>query len=160
MKGGRTPGGEDMLLGSPDGRFAVVTPEGLLALGGPVASIEDMGESFARVMHAIPWVNEAEARTQLAAAGLSPRAIDEQFAAAARKLAVMASQPTIMERITKVGYRNTDGQEVVRRTDRQRDGQRVFVMRCSVCGHEYGSLGCDADIRRCPACQDGAPSVI
>ena len=160
MKDRRTPGGEPMLLASPDGRFAVVTPERLFDLASPVRSVEELGGSFARAMNTIPWLGEAEARTQLADAGLSPRAIDEQFAAAARKLAVLTSQPTIMERITKVGYRNADGQEVVRRTDRQRDGQRVFVMRCSVCAHEYGSLGCDADIRRCPACQDGAPSVI
>ena len=159
MNGGRMPGAEHMLLASPDGRFSVITPERLFDLASPVSSIEDLRGSFERVMTLIPWVGEAEARAQLADAGLSPREIDEQFAAAARKLAVMSSQPTILERITKVGYRNADGQEVVRPTDRTRGSQRVFVMRCTVCRHEYGSLGCDADIRRCPACQDGAPPV-
>jgi hypothetical protein len=148
-----------LVLAAPDGRFAVLTRDRLLDLAAPVASVEDVRESFARVMKTIEWLSEIQVRARLADAGLSPQAIDDRLAAAARRLTVMASQPTIMERITKVGYRNADGQEVIGRTDRQRDGQYVFVMRCTVCGYEYGSPGCDADIRRCPACQDGATPI-
>lgn len=36
---------------------------------------------------------------------------------------------------------------------------RLELMRCRVCGHEYGAYGCDADIRRCPQCQDGLPGL-
>ena len=35
--------------------------------------------------------------------------------------------------------------------------QRVFVMRCSVCGHEYGTYGSEIPHRCCPDCQDGPP---
>jgi len=152
------PSGYQVLV-SPDGRYAIVSRERMMADVGPMSSVEDTLQSMARVMSSVAWLTEPQVRTQLAQFGLSDPAIDEQLAQAARKLAVMTSQPTVMERITKVGYRNADGQEVLRRTERERDGQRVFVMRCTVCGHEYGAYGCDADIRRCPACQDGSPAL-
>jgi hypothetical protein len=150
---------DPMLLMSPDGRFAIVTRERLMAQAAPVASVEDTPAAMLRVWRTLPWRSEEETRTELAALGLDASAIEVQFAAARRKLAVMTSQPTVMERITKVGYRNAEGQEVVRPTDRRAGGQRIFVMRCTVCGHEYRSYGCDADIRRCPGCQDGLPGL-
>ena len=65
--------------------------------------------------------------------------------------------PFVFERMTRIGYVNADGQEVVRKTAREGTAsQRVFVVRCRVCAHEYGAYGCDLDICRCPACQDGA----
>jgi hypothetical protein len=109
---------------------------------------------------AMAWLSEAEVRTRLAGLGLDGPAIDERIEAARRRLSVMSSAPTVMERITRAGYRNADGQEIVGRTERRSsDGQRLFVVRCTVCGFEYGSYGCDADIRRCPRCQDGLPGA-
>ena len=88
--------------------------------------------------------------------GFSAREIDDQLTTARRKFAVMTSQPTTWEHITRIGYRNPDGQEIVRKTDAGGpEGQRIYVLRCTVCLHEYGAYGFDADIRRCPVCQDG-----
>jgi hypothetical protein len=150
---------DPMLLMSPDGRFAIVTLDRFMAHVGPVPSVEDMPAAMVRILSALSWLSEEETRIALTGLGLDASAIDAQFAAARRRLAVMSSQPTVMERITKVGYRNAEGQEVVRPTDRRAGGQRIFVMRCTVCGHEYRSYGCDADIRRCPGCQDGLPGL-
>jgi hypothetical protein len=152
------PPGHQVLV-SPDGRYAIVSRERMIAEVGPMSSVEDMLPAMARFLSSMAWLTEPQVRVQLAQFGLSDPAIDELLAQAVRKLAVMSSQPTVMERITSLGYRNADGQEVLRRTERQRDGQHVFVMRCAVCGHEYGAYGCDADIRRCPACQDGSPAL-
>lgn len=147
------------VLVSPDGRYAIFSRERMIAEVGPLSSVEDMLPAMARFLSSMAWLTEPQVRVQLAQFGLSDPAIDELLGQAVRKLAVMTSQPTVMERITSLGYRNADGQEVLRRTDRQRDGQHVFVMRCTVCGHEYGAYGCDADIRRCPACQDGSSAL-
>lgn len=35
--------------------------------------------------------------------------------------------------------------------------QRVYVLRCNGCGHEYGADGCDIHLRRCPICEGGVP---
>jgi hypothetical protein len=149
-----------VLLMSPDGRFAIVSRERMMEQASPVSSVTDVFGSMARFLAALPWLDEADSREQLAELGLSASEIEAQIDGARRKLAVMRSQPTVMERITEMGYRNQEGQEVVRRTEgRGADGQRVFVIRCGVCGHEYGAYGCDADIRRCPNCQDGPPGL-
>jgi len=65
------------------------------------------------------------------------------------------------ELVTTLGYRNEEGQVVVARTGRTGDDptQRVFVMRCSVCNHEYGTYGSDIPHRCCPRCQDGLPGL-
>jgi hypothetical protein len=107
-----------------------------------------------------PPLTEAGVRDALLRRGFSARDVDEQLAAARRKYAVMTSTPTSWEHITRIGYRNPDGQEIVRKTDvGGPEGQRIYVLRCSVCGHRYGAYGIDADIRRCPVCQDGPPAV-
>jgi hypothetical protein len=65
------------------------------------------------------------------------------------------------ERVTEVGYRNDEGQEVVAKTTRTggEPEQYVFVMRCSVCGHTYGTYGAEIPHCCCPQCQDGAPGL-
>lgn len=62
---------------------------------------------------------------------------------------------------TAVGYVNPRGQEVIRRTDLAGTdhGQRVYVLRCGGCEHEYGANGSDIFRRRCPACQNGASGL-
>jgi hypothetical protein len=125
-----------------------------LAPGQP-ASREQWMEHFARLLEQPP-LSEDAVREALLHRGRSAREIDEQLAAARRKYAVMTSQPTSWEHITRIGYRNPDGQEIVRKTDAGGpEGQRIYVLRCTVCGHQYGAYGFDADIRRCPECQDG-----
>jgi hypothetical protein len=150
---------DPMLLWSPDGRFAIVTRDQLMASVVPVSSVEQVATSMSRILGMVSWLTEEDARSQLASLGMDDAAIDAQVDSARRRLAVVSSQPTVMERITRVGYRNADGQEIIRPTEARAAEQRIFVMRCTVCGHEYGSYGCDADIRRCPQCQDGAPGL-
>ena len=122
---------------------------------GQPASREQWIDRFAQLLHQ-PALSEPDVRDALLRRGLSSRDIDNQLTTARRKYEVMTSQPTSWEHITRIGYRNRDGQEIVRKTDvGGPEGQRIFVLRCTVCGHQYGAYGFDADIRRCPECQDG-----
>jgi hypothetical protein len=122
---------------------------------GQPATREQWMDHFARLLHQ-PRLTESAVREALLRHGLSAREIDEQLTAARRKFAVMTSQPTVWEHTTRIGYRNADGQEILKKTDKGGpEGQRIYVLRCTVCGHEYGAYGIDADSRRCPACQDG-----
>lgn len=126
---------------------------------GQPASREQWMDHFARLLQQPP-LGEAAIREALLHRGLSSREIDDLLAAARRKYEVMTSQPTSWEHITRIGYRNPDGQEIIRKTDAGGpEGQRIFVLRCTVCGHEYAAYGFDADIRRCPHCQDGPAAL-
>jgi hypothetical protein len=126
---------------------------------GEAATRQQWMDRFARLLQQ-PRLTEGDVRQALLRRGLSGREIDERLAASRRKFAVMTSQPTLWEHTTRIGYRNADGQEILRKTDKGGpEGQRIYVLRCTVCGHEYGAYGIDADIRRCPACQDGPPGV-
>ena len=126
---------------------------------GETASRELWMNRFARLLEQ-PHLSEADVRAALARRGVSEAGIDEQLASARRKFMVMTSGPTSWEHVTRVGYRNPEGQEIVRKTDAGGpEGQRIYVMRCTVCGHQYGAYGIDADIRRCPECQDGPAGV-
>jgi uncharacterized Zn finger protein len=60
---------------------------------------------------------------------------------------------------TEAGYRNRRDQEVVRQTGHEGNlpGQRLYILRCHRCGHEYGANGCDIHIRKCPQCMGGQP---
>ena len=42
---------------------------------------------------------------------------------------------TSWEHVTTIGFRNRDGQEVIRKTEREGSapGQRVFILHCTVC---------------------------
>ena len=135
-------------------RFVMMDRHELLQAFGPVPR-ERWMENFAQLLQQPP-LDEAGVREALLHRGFSARDIDDQLAAARRKYTVMTSKPTSWEHITRIGYRNPDGQQIVRKTDvGGPEGQRIFVLQCTVCGHEYGAYGIDADIRRCPACQEG-----
>ncbi len=57
------------------------------------------------------------------------------------------------------GDMNQNGQELVRRTGVRSTTHpfaTIWVMRCTVCGREYGCNSCDAHIRRCPHCDPSA----
>jgi hypothetical protein len=62
---------------------------------------------------------------------------------------------------TDVGFTNPKGQTVVRATSLPGNlhGQKVYVLRCVHCGHEYGANGCDIHERKCPEHQGGAPGL-
>ena len=110
-----------------------------------------------------PSLSETEVRVELLTRGLADLEIDKRIARARRtreSATHIGPGSFVFERITRIGYVNRDGQEVIRKTARSGpQDQRVFVMRCRVCAHEYGAYGCDTDIRRCPKCQDGLPGL-
>jgi hypothetical protein len=62
---------------------------------------------------------------------------------------------------TRLGYRNRNGQLVVRATGLPGTdhNQTIYVLRCENCGNEYGSNGSDNHQRRCPRCQGGRPGL-
>jgi hypothetical protein len=139
-------------------RFVMMDREELFQTIGAV-SRERMMEKFGQLLRQRS-LDEDGVREALLHRGFSIRDIDDQLAAARRKYAVMTSKPTSWEHITRIGYRNPDGQQIVRKTDAGGpQGQRIFVLRCTVCGHVYGAYGIDADIRRCPVCQEGPPGL-
>lgn len=149
-----------------DERFIVVeTATTGLAMYQPFAepgSTADRLAAMHRVLSTLPQLTEAEVRAHLTDRGVPEDVIDSRLEKARAFLtSAPAGFPSVeLETITRIGYRNREGQEVVRKTEQTGpDNQRVFVMRCGVCGHEYGAYGCDADIRRCPACQDGPPGA-
>ena len=62
---------------------------------------------------------------------------------------------------TSPGYRNRNGQVVVRATELSGNDhlQRVYVLRCERCRTEYGANGSDIFQRRCPSCDGGRPGL-
>jgi hypothetical protein len=62
---------------------------------------------------------------------------------------------------TTPGTTNKNAQLVVRPTGLQGTDhlQKVYVLRCTRCGHEYGANGSDLHLRKCPKCQGGAAGL-
>ena len=62
---------------------------------------------------------------------------------------------------TVPGHINKNGQTVLRSTGLPGNdhNQRVYILSCGKCGHAYGANGSDIWLRRCPACQGGAPGL-
>lgn len=62
---------------------------------------------------------------------------------------------------TAPGYVNRNNQVVIRRTSLAGNdhNQRIFVMHCGACDAVYGANGSDIHLRKCPACQGGAPGL-
>lgn len=60
---------------------------------------------------------------------------------------------------TRTGFISDNAQEVVGPTGLAGTdhGQKIYVLRCQHCAHEYGANGSDIAIRRCPSCQGGRP---
>lgn len=58
-----------------------------------------------------------------------------------------------------IGETNRSGQILIKRTDTKSTTHpyaKIWVMRCTQCGNDYGSNGCDAHIRKCPRCDKTA----
>ena len=62
---------------------------------------------------------------------------------------------------TSIGYVNRNSQTEVRKTNLPGNdhNQFVYVLRCALCGQEYGANGSDIFQRRCPAHDGGAEGL-
>ena len=62
---------------------------------------------------------------------------------------------------TVPGFTNRNGQTVIRPTNLPGTdyNQRIYVLECGNCGHQYGSNGSDNFQRRCPCCDRGRPGL-
>lgn len=115
-------------------------------------------EQFVR---SLELLTEESLRTRLEEMGIATDTV-AQHIERARNTRQMNSKGGSWEIVTAPGYRNEEGQVVVAktvRTDGDEPSQRVFVMRCSVCAHEYGTYGVEIPHRQCPNCQDGPPGL-
>lgn len=138
-------------------RFAIFRRDDWLRSASPfhwgspatqIAAIEQFVKS-------LDLLTEDALRTRLQGMGLAGDAVTNHIVKA-RNMRQMNGGVS-WERVTDVGYRNEEGQEVTARTDRMGGDpeQRVYVMQCSVCGHRYGTYGSEIPHRCCPHCQDG-----
>ena|SRR5688572_8071644 len=146
----------------PEGeRFAIFRrADWLLAASpsqwGSPAILMDAMEKF---VHTLEIMTEEAIRVRLEEMGLAGESITNHIVRS-RHMREM-NKGGSWEVVTAPGYRNEDGQVVVARTSRT-DGdpaQRVFIMHCSVCRHEYGTYGAEIPHRLCPGCQDGPPGL-
>ncbi len=76
-------------------------------------------------------------------------------------LRMLDSEETPPGDTTRIGYKNRNGQVNLGPlnlpgTDHN---QMLYRMRCEACQLEYAANGTDIFQRRCPHCQDGAPST-
>jgi hypothetical protein len=124
------------------------------------SSTEDWLCAFDRYLHTATLIEEEEVRAQLAEMGLPSDDVDEQIQRARDMRA--CNEETTWESTTRIGFRNGQRQEVIRKTVRAGTlpFQRVYVLHCGDCGHEYGANGSEVHARRCPQCQAGSPGLI
>jgi hypothetical protein len=123
-------------------------------------SLEGFRDAMIGLLETAPMLSEEEVRAQLADMGLPSDDIEDQIERARRMHTLNAqalSGQFAWETTTAIGYRNTHGQEVTQKTDRAGTlpHQRVYVVRCGQCGHEYDADGCDVHSSRCSHCQAG-----
>jgi hypothetical protein len=146
----------------PEGeRFAIFRPDDWMRSSSPVQwSRENLFEAMKQFVDALELLPEDSLRVRLESMGFAEDAVTTHIARA-RNMARLNQQGIVWEVVTAAGYRNEEGQEVVARTPLvgSEPEQRVYAMKCTVCGHEYGTNGCDIPHRCCPNCQDGAPGL-
>ena len=146
----------------PEGeRFAIIHPETMIARTFPPKLGESWPDAMRRYFESNRLFTEDGLRSKLAEMGLDEVAASEQIRRA-RQMNEMNRQGSVSwDHITTIGYRNREGQQVIRKTEREGNapGQRVFILHCTVCDHEYGADGCDIYDRLCPKCQDGPPGL-
>ncbi len=144
----------------PEGeRFAIIETMKMIARTFPPKPGERWPDAMRRFFEGEPLLTEADLRVKLAEMGLDEAAASQQIQRA-RRLKEF-NELTSWVQITTIGFRNREGQQVIRKTARagSAPGQRVFVLHCTVCDHEYGADGCDIYDRLCPKCQDGLPGL-
>ncbi len=125
-----------------------------ISVAAPVGFERDGDGSDRAVVQSLELLTEESLRARLQEMGIADDAA-ASYVTRARNIKKM-NQGGSWERVTDVGYRNEEGQVVVSRTDRMGGDpeQRVYVMQCSVCAHEYGTYGSEIPHRCCPHCQD------
>jgi len=144
----------------PEGeRFAIIYPETLIARMFPPKPGEAWQDAMRRYFETNQLFTETLVRLRLAEMGMDEAAVAMQIERA-RSLTKF-NELTSWEHVTTIGFRNRDGQQVIGKTEREGSapGQRVFILHCTVCDHEYGTDGCDIYDRLCPKCQDGPPGI-
>jgi hypothetical protein len=146
----------------PEGeRFAIFRRADWLLAASPSqwGSPTTLMEAMEKFVQSLELMTEESIRGRLQDMGLAGEAITTHIVRA-RTLRDMHKGAT-WEVVTASGYTNEEGQVVVARTSRTggEPAQRVFVMRCSVCQHEYGTFGAEIPHRLCPNCQDGPPGL-
>ncbi|MCY3822382.1 MAG: Swt1 family HEPN domain-containing protein [Nitrospinae bacterium] len=67
----------------------------------------------------------------------------------------------VNKKTTEAGYKNRNNQTVIRKTDLPGNdhNQRVYILQCEECFHNYGANGSDIWLRKCPNCQGGADGL-
>jgi hypothetical protein len=135
-------------------RFVVLRADAMLATAFPSKTAGGWWEAMQHYVRGEPLLTENDLRAQLEQMGLTEDEVTAWIQRARRQREF--NEGSSWERITAIGFRNREGQEVVLKTAREgvTPDQRVFVLRCSVCGHEYDCDGCDIHDRLCPKCQD------
>src|SRR5688572_8248329 len=144
----------------PEGeRFAIVQPETLIARTFPPLPREQWPDAMRRYLSSNRLFTEADVRAKLAEMGFDETVVSLQIQRARKQREF--NERTSWDHITSIGYRNREGQLVIRKTEREGSapGQRVFILHCTVCDHEYGADGSDIYDRLCPKCQDGPPGL-
>jgi hypothetical protein len=144
----------------PEGeRFAIVQPETLIARTFPPLPREQWPDAMRRYLSSNRLFTEADVRAKLAEMGFDETVVSQQIQRARKQREF--NERTSWDHITSIGYRNREGQLVIRKTEREGSapGQRVFILQCTVCDHEYGADGSDIYDRLCPKCQDGPPGL-
>ena len=148
----------------PEGeRFAIFRHNDWLQAASPAQWHSPTAQIAAmeRFVQSLDLLTEEILRARLAELGISTDAVTQHIVRA-RNIRAMDGRGASWEIVTALGYRNEEGQIVAARTARTHGddpGQRVFVLRCDVCGHEYGTYGVEIPHRCCPNCQDGPPGL-
>jgi hypothetical protein len=142
------PEGERFAIFHHGDWFQAATPS-------PWGSPTTLAEALEQFVRSLELLTEESLRTRLQDMGFGEDAVTNHIVRS-RNIRQM-NKGGSWERVTMLGYRNDEGQIVVAKTARTDTTleQRVFVMRCSVCGHEYGTYGAEIPHRCCPNCQDG-----
>ena len=140
-------------------RFAIIRRDRMAFDPFLMSSPEGRLHTFERWLRTATFLTEDELRVQLAGMGLPSDDVEDQIEHA-RTMHTSIDQFT-WERTTRVGHRNDRRQEVLRKTQfaGSLPDQRVYVLRCGDCGHQYGANGCEIHDRRCPRCQGGLPGL-
>jgi hypothetical protein len=136
-------------------RFAIIRRDRMSFDPFLMSSPEGRLHAFRGWLRTTTLVTEDEVRAQLAGMGLPSDDVEDQIERA--RTMHTSYKEFIWERTTTVGHRNDRRQEVMRKTQfaGTLPDQRVYVLRCGDCGHEYGANGCEIHDRHCPHCQDG-----
>jgi hypothetical protein len=147
----------------PEGeRFAIFHPDEWIRTASPTrwGTIRDRAVAMEEFVRSLELLTEESVRARLEDMGLAGDVVTGHIVKA-RNIRQMNMKGGSWEVVTAVGYRNEEGQEVVVKTSRTGGDpeQRVFVMGCTVCGHEYGTYGSEIPHRCCPNCQDGPPGL-